>query len=201
MPEFLQWGDASVPMDFRNKDAVIVFSVLCQIPSAGQEQFMKNVYNALKPGGVVLFEDPCFLCSNEEIPEIKQEAFEVNHHIKLVFRQEEYVKLVQSSGLELVEKTDVSEENALGIWTVSEEEYLKVLEEREGTLDDIDIEFNRKFGIYQTKIFANLTNFTSAELRQRFPRVCKVTDPDTFVHGTTHNDISFLRMVLKRPEN
>ena len=86
MPEFLQWGDATVPMDFVDKDAVVIFSVLCQIPQSGTAQFMKNVYNALKPGGVALFEDPAFFCDPEEIPEIKKEGFEINHHIKLIGR-------------------------------------------------------------------------------------------------------------------
>ena len=42
----------------------------------------------------------------------------------------------------------MSEENALGIWQKSEDEYLKVLEEKGDTIDEIDIEFNRRFGMF-----------------------------------------------------
>ena len=201
MPEFLQWGDASVPMNFENMDAVVAFSVISQVPRTGHEMFMKNTFNALKPGGVALFEDPCFFCTPEEVPEVKSEAFDINAHMKLVFTKEEFLKLCTDSGLEIVEQTDVSEENALGIWNKSEVEYLKVLEELGDQIDEIDTEFNRRFGMFQPKIFADLQAYPSSELRERFPRVCKYTDPDVFVHGTTHNDIRFLRIVLKKPEN
>jgi len=42
----------------------------------------------------------------------------------------------------------VSEENALGIWNKSEVEYLKVLEELGDQIDEIDTEFNRRFGMF-----------------------------------------------------
>ena len=103
MPEFLQWGDASVPMEFRDMDAVVAFSVISQVPRVGHEMFMKNTFNALKPGGVALFEDPCFFCQPDEIPEIKGEAFDINAHMKLVFHKDEFLKLMTDSGLEIIE--------------------------------------------------------------------------------------------------
>ena len=56
--------------------------------------------------------------------------------------------MIEECGLEILEKTDVSEENALGIWEKSEIEYLKLLEEKEDELDEIDLEFNRRFGVF-----------------------------------------------------
>jgi SAM-dependent methyltransferase len=66
LPEFLRQGDAMDPLGVENMDAAICYNMHYIIPKDKKVQVLVNIKDALKPGGLLWFEDISYARPFEE---------------------------------------------------------------------------------------------------------------------------------------
>jgi hypothetical protein len=96
---------------------------------------------------------------------------------------------------------DIAKEWSEGAWNRSENFYLPEYEAKGECADKFCRNYIEVFGIRNLKLNSRMTDYTSEQIREKWPYVSKYVDPDVWVHGMPQVDLGVLRFVVRRPLN
>jgi hypothetical protein len=181
-----------------------MFCLLDCMPRSQHLDIIKNSYKMLKPGGLIYIEDIAFKKHLANLG-AKREDMERSHHLAesaaFWYNLRQYLIC---AGYEVLELLDVTREFSEGCWHLAESDHLAVLETHEDKLDpETDVYYMELFGKSQPRFLNDLRHLTSEEIRAKFPRTSKYTDPDVWVHGpnATFDDLCAYRIIGRKPLN
>lgn len=199
LPEYLRQGDAAEPLGVTDADAVFCYGVLNALPREQKEAACSRMFEATKKGGFMFIEDVTFSKPLEQFHPDRMAMMEGNPHLYNTCYTDVFRQHLIAAGWEILEFEDMSTTWGEGCWGKANDYYIPIMEEEEKTLDRSEIRFLDLFTKNKTKIYADLTHMTEAQIRERFPLVCKYVDPAKYCLGLPQ-DIKHVRYICKKPE-
>jgi hypothetical protein len=151
---------------------------------------------ALRPGGYLYLEAYCLTKPKEEMNAEKQEAFGVYSHIPYAPVVANLRREIEEANLEIVEFEDCGERWSENCWEKSNV-WLSELADNIDNMHEIYRYILNLHAKTQPKILSRMQKFTSAELREKFPRTCEACDPDVWVHGITQDTTAY-RVIARK---
>jgi SAM-dependent methyltransferase len=188
-PEYLAFGDVTVPLGVDNCDAAILLGVLNAVPRELKLKGLINTFNALKPGGILLYEDICFECLIDEFPESKHFGLSKHPHLQNCEYRRVMRQNIIAAGFEIIAYEDVSHAWSEAAWKHANDNILPVFDDPSVVLNPTEKMYMEFQALHKPEFYCDVTHIPVEELRTRFPLLSKHLDPAVYVHGVTHQDV------------